>query len=182
MLPRMLRPPITSSTLRALGALCEAAGAAIHPHLGAVLPPLLALAAAHPDVSPVAAAAHQARAAGAGGPGLGGGAEGSWGRLGGVQLRQQQLGQGQWQLAVGNCPTSALPHLFLIQPQPPPLTIASRLSPPPAHHPPSPPHPPPPSSPPLQAVAAVALAVQEDGLYLLVGELLKGLEDPARRR
>eukprot|EP00887_Chlorella_sp_A99_P001205 scaffold14.g1205.t1 len=81
MLPKMLRPPIPAATLRALGALCEAAGAAIHPHLAALLPPLLALANQHPD-----------------------------------------------------------------------------------------------------AVAQVALAVQEDGLYLLVSELEKGLGDPNRRR
>ena len=33
-----------------------------------------------------------------------------------------------------------------------------------------------------EAVAAVALAVQEDGLHLLVSELHRSLEDPGRRR
>lgn len=39
------------------------AGAAIHSHLPALMPPLLTLASSHPDVSPAAAAAHQAVAA-----------------------------------------------------------------------------------------------------------------------
>ncbi|PRW50843.1 Translational activator GCN1 isoform A [Chlorella sorokiniana] len=91
MVPRLIKPPVTSTNLRALGALAEVAGAAIHGHLAALLPPLLALASNHPDVSPQAAAAHQ-------------------------------------------------------------------------------------------AVAAVALSVQEDGLYLLMQELQRGLEEPARRR
>lgn len=91
MVPRLIKPPITSPSLRALGALAEVAGAAIHPHLGALMPPLLTLASKHPDVSPQAAAAHK-------------------------------------------------------------------------------------------AVAAVSLAVQEEGLYLLMQELQRSLEEPARRR
>ncbi|KAL4444093.1 hypothetical protein ABPG75_011830 [Micractinium tetrahymenae] len=91
MVPRLIKPPVTSTNLRALGALAEVAGAAIHSHLPALMPPLLTLASSHPDVSPAAAAAHQ-------------------------------------------------------------------------------------------AVAAVALSVQEDGLYLLMQELQRGLEEPARRR
>jgi hypothetical protein len=63
MVPRLIKPPITSTNLRALGALAEVAGAAIHPHLAALMPPLLTLASKHPDVSPAAAAAHQAVAA-----------------------------------------------------------------------------------------------------------------------
>ena len=39
------------------------AGAAIHSHLPALMPPLLTLASSHPDTSPAAAAAHQAVAA-----------------------------------------------------------------------------------------------------------------------
>lgn len=63
MVPRLIRPPIASTNLRALGALAEVAGAAIHPHLAALMPPLLGLASSHPDVSLQAAAAHQAVAA-----------------------------------------------------------------------------------------------------------------------
>ncbi|KAI3427088.1 hypothetical protein D9Q98_007027 [Chlorella vulgaris] len=91
MVPRLIKPPASATNLRALGALADVAGAAIHAHLAALMPPLLALASSHPDVSPAAAAAHQ-------------------------------------------------------------------------------------------AVAAVALSVQEDGLYLLMQELQRGLEEPARRR
>lgn len=63
MVPRLIKPPVSSTNLRALGALAEVAGAAIHPHLAALMPALLALASRHPDVSPQAAAAHQAVAA-----------------------------------------------------------------------------------------------------------------------
>ncbi|RMZ52547.1 hypothetical protein APUTEX25_003690 [Auxenochlorella protothecoides] len=90
MLPRLTRPPPVATKLRALGTLCEVAGAALHAHLGSLLPALLALTSGHPDVSPATAAAHDAQ-------------------------------------------------------------------------------------------RAVVLAVQEDGLYLLIAELLKGLDDDARR-
>lgn len=90
MLPRLTRPPPVATKLRALGTLCEVAGAALHAHLGSLLPALLALTSGHPDVSPATAAAHDAQ-------------------------------------------------------------------------------------------RAVVLAVQEDGLYLLIAELLKGLDDAARR-
>ncbi|KAL6771130.1 hypothetical protein ACKKBF_B34035 [Auxenochlorella protothecoides x Auxenochlorella symbiontica] len=90
MLPRLTRPPPVATKLRALGTLCEVAGAALHAHLGSLLPALLALTSEHPDVSPATAAAHDAQ-------------------------------------------------------------------------------------------RAVVLAVQEDGLYLLIAELLKGLDDDARR-
>jgi hypothetical protein len=63
MVPRLVRPPLTSTNLRALAALAEVAGGAIHAHLPALVPPLLALASDHPDTSPAAAAAHQALAA-----------------------------------------------------------------------------------------------------------------------
>jgi hypothetical protein len=64
--PRLIRPPLASVTptnLRALAALAEVAGAAIHALLPAIMPPLLSLASDHPDVSPAAAAAHAALAA-----------------------------------------------------------------------------------------------------------------------
>ena len=60
MVPRLIRPPLSAGALRALGALAEVAGPAIHGHLASVLPPLLRLAGDHPDVSPAAAAAHAA--------------------------------------------------------------------------------------------------------------------------
>jgi hypothetical protein len=63
MVPRLIKPPASATNLRALGALADVAGAAIHAHLAALMPPLLALASSHPDVSPAAAAAHQAVAA-----------------------------------------------------------------------------------------------------------------------
>lgn len=38
----------------------DAAGAAIHSHLQAIMPPLLQLTCSHPDTSPTVAAAHEA--------------------------------------------------------------------------------------------------------------------------
>ena len=46
MLPRLLRPPLTPASARALGSLCTAAGPAVHPHLSSVVPALLDAAAA----------------------------------------------------------------------------------------------------------------------------------------
>ncbi|KAK9840722.1 hypothetical protein WJX81_000165 [Elliptochloris bilobata] len=90
MVPRLLRQPLHSTALRALGSLAEAAGVAINAHLSHILPPLLALASSD-----------------------------------------------------GNLPGPA----------------AAR-----------------------ESVTKVVAAVNEDGLYLLVAQLEKGLEDSARRR
>ena len=60
MAPKLIKTPVTASNLRALGALAEVAGPAIHSHLSILMPALLMEAAQHPDVSPAAAAAHAA--------------------------------------------------------------------------------------------------------------------------
>lgn len=66
MAPRLTKPPHTATNMKALGALAEVAGPAIHSHLPTIMPPLLTLASSHPDVSPAAAAAHAALASVAG--------------------------------------------------------------------------------------------------------------------
>jgi hypothetical protein len=62
MAPRLIASPITASNIKALGALAEVAGAAIHSHLPVVMPAILQQAGKHPDTSPAAAAAHGALA------------------------------------------------------------------------------------------------------------------------
>ncbi|KAK9804294.1 hypothetical protein WJX72_005256 [[Myrmecia] bisecta] len=62
MLPKLLRPPLTSTSIRALGALAEVAGPSIHPHLHSIFPPLLVLAAQHDDIAPAVPAAKEALA------------------------------------------------------------------------------------------------------------------------
>jgi len=44
MIPRLLKPPHIAGNLKALGALSQVAGAAIHPYLPTVIPPLLQIA------------------------------------------------------------------------------------------------------------------------------------------
>lgn len=115
------------------------AGAAIHGHLAALLPPLLTLASSHPDVSPQAAAAHQAVAA--------------------VALSVQvgsPCAPGCAQ-ADAAC-RSSNKHVLYIFFQP----ICARAF--------------------NQSAPACVVSVQEDGLYLLMQELQRGLEEPARRR
>lgn len=60
MTPRLINSPVSSTNLRALGALAEVAGSAIHGHLPTIMPCLLSVAYDHPDVSPAASAAHAA--------------------------------------------------------------------------------------------------------------------------
>lgn len=131
-------PPF-SSILQRLPPLPPPAGAAIHGHLAALLPPLLTLASSHPDVSPQAAAAHQAVAA--------------------VALSVQvgsPCAPGCAQAGPA-CRSWNRHVLFVLSQQ----SCARAFN---------------------QSAPASVVAVQEDGLYLLMQELQRGLEEPARRR
>ena len=57
MVPRLLRPPHTSTNLKALGSLAEVAGPSIHNHLSHIMPVLLKTAGLVPAEKPAGAAA-----------------------------------------------------------------------------------------------------------------------------
>ena len=57
MVPRLLRPPHTSTNLKALGSLAEVAGPAIHNHLSHIMPVLLKTAGLVPAEKAAGAAA-----------------------------------------------------------------------------------------------------------------------------